>query len=173
MTHVPYRGSPQAMLGLLANEIQLFPVGMALGAAHLEEGKLTALTVTAERRMPMLPGVPTVGEVGLADLTISNWWGIAAPKGTPEPVIELLHQIAVESLHDPIVVERFMALGMTVLIQTRDQFTTSLRQFRRPDGSRYAVNDASEYAELCLDRWESLIAASKIKLVLTGQAYWG
>ena len=127
VTHVPYRGSPQAMLGLLASEIQLYPVGLALGAAHLGEGKLAALAVTAERRMPMLPEVPTVTEAGLPDLTMSNWWGMAAPKGTPEPIIRRLDQAVTKALNDPIVAERFAALGMNVPTQTREQFSASLR----------------------------------------------
>jgi tripartite-type tricarboxylate transporter receptor subunit TctC len=127
VTHVPYRGSPQAMLGLLAGEIQLYPVGLALGAAHLGEGKLAALAVTAERRMPMLPEVPTVTEAGLPDLTMSNWWGMAAPKGTPEPVIRRLDQAVTKALNDPVVAERFAALGMNVPTQTREQFSASLR----------------------------------------------
>jgi tripartite-type tricarboxylate transporter receptor subunit TctC len=126
MTHVPYRGTPAAMLALLANDIQLFPVGLALGAAHLADGRLTALAVTAKERMQMLPDVPSVIEAGLPDLAFSNWWAMAAPKGTPEPVIRVLNHAVAGALADPAVIDRFAALGLVVPTQTREQFTTSL-----------------------------------------------
>ena len=66
ITHVPYRGSPPAMLAPLANEIQLFPIGLAVGAAHLGEGKLTALAVTTKERLPMLPGGADCGRSRLS-----------------------------------------------------------------------------------------------------------
>ena len=77
--------------------------------------------------MPMLPDVPTVTEAGLPDLTISNWWGMAAPRGTPEPVIELLGQAVLEALNDSIAVERFSALGLLMPKQTRVQFGAGLK----------------------------------------------
>ena len=125
--HVPFRGSPPAMLALLADQIQLFPVGLLVGATHLADGKLTALAVSTGNRIPALPDVPTAIEAGWSDLTISNWWGMAAPKGTPEPIIRLLDQAVVAALRDPNVVERFAALGLLMPTQTREQFTASLR----------------------------------------------
>ena len=75
----------------------------------------------------MLPDVPSVVEAGFPDLAISNWWAMAAPKGTPEPVIRVLNHAVAGALADPAVVERFAALGLVVPTQTREQFTTSLR----------------------------------------------
>ena len=64
IAHIPYRGSPPATLAAIANEIQLYAIGLAAVAGHLKEGKLTALAVTANQRLPMLPEVPTVVEAG-------------------------------------------------------------------------------------------------------------
>ena len=58
MTHVPYRGAPQAAMATLANEIQLFPMGFAVVGGHLRDGKLTAIAVTTNERLPMLPRCP-------------------------------------------------------------------------------------------------------------------
>lgn len=126
IAHIPYRGSPPATLAAIANEIQLYAIGLAAVAGHLKEGKLTALAVTANQRLPMLPEVPTVVEAGFPSLAISNWWGMAAPKQTSESVIGVLNQAIVETLSDTTVVERFAALGMLVPTQTREQFVASL-----------------------------------------------
>jgi tripartite-type tricarboxylate transporter receptor subunit TctC len=74
LTHVPFRGSPPATMALLANDIQLFPVGLAAGASHLREGKLTALAAATEQRLPALPDVATVIESGFPGFIASNWW---------------------------------------------------------------------------------------------------
>ena len=93
LTHVPYRGAPQGAMATLANEVQLYPMGFAVVGGHLQAGKLTALAVTASERLPMLPEAPTVVEAGFPDLVSSNWWAIAAPKGTPEPILRLLNRL--------------------------------------------------------------------------------
>jgi tripartite-type tricarboxylate transporter receptor subunit TctC len=126
LTHVPYRGSPAAVLALLANEIQLFPVGLAAGAAHLLDGKLTALAAATEKRLPMLPQVPTVIESGFAAFTAANWWGMAAPKDTPVDIIERVRQALDEALSSPAVIDRFTAMGLLASRETREEFVASL-----------------------------------------------
>src|SRR5262245_65428350 len=86
MVHIPFRGSPQGVMAVLANEIQLFTVGLAAGAGHLKEGKLIALAVATEQRLPQLPDVPTLIESGLPGFTGANRWGMAVAKGTPGAV---------------------------------------------------------------------------------------
>ena len=66
-------------------------------------------------------------EAGFPDLVSSNWWAIAAPKGTPEPVLGLLNDAVVEALGSPTVAETFGTLGMRVPTKTRAQFVASLR----------------------------------------------
>jgi tripartite-type tricarboxylate transporter receptor subunit TctC len=127
IAHIPYGGSPPAMMALLANQIQLFSAAWVVAAGHRGESKLTVLAVTTEKRLGALPEAPTTIEAGFPKLAILNWWGMAAPKGTPEPVIQTLNQAVAAALHDPAVVERFAALGMLVPTQTRAQFVASLR----------------------------------------------
>lgn len=126
ITHIPYRGSPPATLAAIANEIQLYPIGLAAVAGHLKDGKLIAIAVTTDKRLPMLPEVPTVVEAGFPSLAISNWWAIAAPKQTPESTVSALNRAVIDALSDSTVVEHFAALGMRVPTQTREQFIASL-----------------------------------------------
>jgi tripartite-type tricarboxylate transporter receptor subunit TctC len=107
-------------------EIAHNPIGLAAVAGHLKDGKLIAIAVTTDKRLPMLPEVPTVVEAGFPSLAISNWWAMAAPKQTPESTVGALNQAVIDALSDSTVVEHFAALGMRVPTQTREQFIASL-----------------------------------------------
>ena len=112
MQHIPYRGSPQGVMALLQNDIQLFTVGYAAGVGHLKDGKFTALAVATDARLPELPDMPTLIESGLPGFTGANWWGMAAPAGTPEPVIRKLREAVQAALREPNVIERYKAIGL-------------------------------------------------------------
>jgi tripartite-type tricarboxylate transporter receptor subunit TctC len=134
ITHVPYRGAAPAALAALANEIQLFPMGLAVVGSHLRDGKLTALAVASAERLSALPQVPTLIEEGYPTLAISNWWAVAAPKGTPEPIVTLLNRALTQALADVSVVKSLAALGIGVPTQTREQFVAGLR----PEAARWS-----------------------------------
>jgi tripartite-type tricarboxylate transporter receptor subunit TctC len=127
LTHIPYRGSPPAVQGLLSNDIQLFPVGLAAGSAHLQVGKMTAIAVATEQRFTPLPEVPTIIESGFPGFTAANYWGMSAPKGTPASVIRRLHEAVAEALKDETVLKRFAALGIVVPTLTQEQFAVGLK----------------------------------------------
>jgi tripartite-type tricarboxylate transporter receptor subunit TctC len=116
LTHVPYKGSPEALLGLLKNDIQLFPIGLSIG-----------LAVAAGQRLRMIPGVPTMSEAGFPGFTASNWWGMAGPAGTPDDVADTLHKAVVEALATQPVTARFLEMGMLAPEITRQQFAASLK----------------------------------------------
>jgi tripartite-type tricarboxylate transporter receptor subunit TctC len=127
MQHIPYRGSPQAAMALLQNDIQLFTVGYAAGIGHLKEGKFTALAVATQERLPELPDVPTLSESGLPGFTGANWWGMAAPAGTPEPIIRKIREAVAAALREPNVIERYKALGLVIPKESPEQFAASLK----------------------------------------------
>ena len=124
---VPYRGSPQATLALLKNDIQLFPIGLAAVGGNLEEGKVTALAVATEKRMPMLPDVPTMAKAGFPGFVASNWLGMAAPAGTPDEILDTLAGAVAEAQKSALVTERFTKLGILVPELPRPQFAASLK----------------------------------------------
>lgn len=126
-TCVPYRGSPPATLALLQNDIQLFPIGLAAVGGHLGEGKITALAVATEKRISMLPNVPTMAESGFPGFVASNWFGMAAPAGTPDDILDTLARAVAEAQATALVKERFAKLGMLVPDLSRAQLAASLR----------------------------------------------
>jgi tripartite-type tricarboxylate transporter receptor subunit TctC len=127
MQHIPYRGSPQGVMALLQNDIQLFTVGYAAGVGHLKDGKFTALAVATGARLPELPDVPTLIESGLPGFTGANWWGMAAPVGTPEPVIRKLREAVQAALAQPNVIERYKAIGLGIPKDSPEQWAAGLK----------------------------------------------
>lgn len=124
LVHVPYRGAPPAMQALLANEVQLYLAGWGVGRAHVESGKVRAIAVAAEKRLPGVD-VPTLIESGFPGFVASNWWGLAAPKGTPAAICEQLHTAVVTALKDSATLERLETLGFVAVGDTPAAFLKS------------------------------------------------
>ena len=92
LTHVPYKGSGQAVTDLLAGTVPMAMPGTAAMVKHIRAGKLRALATTGRARAAQLPEVPTLAESGLAGYEAYVWMGLLAPKGTPRAVIEQLQR---------------------------------------------------------------------------------
>ena len=92
MTHVPYKGSGPATLDLLAGRVQIFFATIPTMLQYVETGRVTLLAVTSEKRSPLFPNIPTVSESGVPSFEISTWWGVVAPAGTPNEVVQKLNQ---------------------------------------------------------------------------------
>jgi tripartite-type tricarboxylate transporter receptor subunit TctC len=91
MTYVPYKGRGSAMADLLGGQIQVTADSLATLAPYFEQGKVRPLLVTSAARLPELPNVPTMAELGLNGYPPDTWMGIAAPAGTPEGVVSTLN----------------------------------------------------------------------------------
>ena len=85
---VPYKGGGPAAQALAANQVQVTRFGVGNFMGLIQAGKVKALAVSADQRSPLLPEVPTFKEAGLGDYPGQGWWGLAAPKGTPAPIVE-------------------------------------------------------------------------------------
>lgn len=127
IVHVPFRGSPNAVLALLTNDIQLLPLGLGGASGHLREGKLTTLAVATEHRLSALPDTPTMIESGYPGFKAANWWGMAVPNGTPDDVVQTLYRSVVEALRDPTVSSRYAAMGLVKPAGTPKEFAASLK----------------------------------------------
>jgi tripartite-type tricarboxylate transporter receptor subunit TctC len=110
LVHVPYRGAPPAMQAVIANEVHLYLAGWGVGKGQVETGRVRALAVASEKRVPNVP-LPTAIESGVPDYVASNWWGLAAPQGTPQPVLDRIYKAITVALADPGVVQRLDELG--------------------------------------------------------------
>jgi tripartite-type tricarboxylate transporter receptor subunit TctC len=111
MPHVPYKGTGPMITDLLGNQTQATFTGALPLVPHIKSGKLTPLAVGSAKRIPALPDVPTVAELGYKGFETSQWYGVIAPAGTPEAIVAKLNAEINRILKMPDVVERLTADG--------------------------------------------------------------
>ena len=144
MTHVPYKGSGQAIQDVLAGQVQVFITTPPSVMGHVQNGKLKALAVTGKTRHPQMPNVPTVTEAGLPHYELESWVALYVPAGTPREVIQKLSQD----------VKRSMELPETK--QRADQAGIEVRYLSPADTTRQLDSDIAS--------WSKAIKAANIRL---------
>ena len=107
MTHIPYRGTGPQLADLLAGRLQASSAGMPTLGAHIRAGKLRAIAVGTQHRIPALPDVPTVQEMGFKNFETSQWYGMHVPAGTPPDIVKRLQVESLKALKSSAVTERF------------------------------------------------------------------
>ncbi len=114
MTSVPYRGIPPGLPDLLEGRLQVGLLPGPLALQHVQSGKLRALAVLANQRLPTLPDVPTFAEAGFADAQVMSWYTIAVRAGTPGAIVERLHGSAMKALQGAETHDRLTRAGCEI-----------------------------------------------------------
>lgn len=140
---VPYKGGGPAANALLGGEIEFMFEQTYAALPSIQAGKTRALAVTSEKRLPSLPDVPTMAELGYPDATVSNWLGVVAPKGTPPAVVKKLNAAFNKALAQPDVREKIAGPGNLVGGGSPEEFASFI---------------AAE-----AKRWQALIVARNIR----------
>ena len=143
---VPYKGQPPAITDVIGGQIQLFFGAPALLVPHVKSGKLKAIAVTSGKRLDDLPTVPTLTESGFGDVVGgSGWFGLVAPAGTPQSVVNHLNQELNAALKSPEVIERMRRAYAFAQGGSPEEFT----RFLADEGTRWSklVKDANIKAE--------------------------
>jgi tripartite-type tricarboxylate transporter receptor subunit TctC len=112
LSHVPYKGSSQAMQDLLGGRVKVSFAGIPNVLPHVRSGRLRALGVTGARRWPDLPEVPTIAEAGVPGFEADLWLCMLAPAGTPVPIVNRLAEEIGKALHDPELVHNLRLAGI-------------------------------------------------------------
>ena len=129
MVHLPYKGGGPALIALLANEVQVeFDPLPSASFSHIKQGSLTLLATSGARRPRVAPDVPTVAESGLAGFDVSSWYGVFAPAGTPQPVIDKLNAGIARAVDLPDVQAKLTELGSDPYILTPAAFAQVIRR---------------------------------------------
>jgi tripartite-type tricarboxylate transporter receptor subunit TctC len=142
-THIPYKGAGPALMAAVSGESPVATPSLPSALPQVQAGKLRALAVTSPERIPLLPDVPTVGELGYPKATVFGWVGLHTPTGTPPQVIQALEKAARKAMQDPALMERLKNQGATP-----------------------AYRDSAGYAKLVTEeakRWKHVVQEAGIK----------
>jgi tripartite-type tricarboxylate transporter receptor subunit TctC len=122
IVHIPYRGAAPAINDMLGQQVQMTFLDLPVILPHIKAGALRGIALGARERAPTAPDVPTTAEVGMPDLLIENWYGMIAPAGTPDKILDAVNRIANEAMADPGVKQKLADQGLTVAGDTREHF---------------------------------------------------
>lgn len=125
--HVPYKGGTPALTDLLGERISFMPINPVEVISHIRSQKLRALAVASPTRLGLLPEVPTVAESGLADFDASVWWGLVAPAGTSQSVVNRLNSELQKILAESAFQARLAELGVVTSPGSAAQFSDFIR----------------------------------------------
>jgi tripartite-type tricarboxylate transporter receptor subunit TctC len=114
LTHVPYRGAPEAIADTAAGRVDFVIAPLAAGRAFLDNKQLIAIASTAKKRSPLIPDVPTINESGLK-MRMGAWVGLFGPKNMPADLVQKIHAATVAALAMPEAKDRFAKLGADVM----------------------------------------------------------
>jgi tripartite-type tricarboxylate transporter receptor subunit TctC len=144
LTHVPYRGGGPALQDMMAGTIDATFTPLSTVASYVQSGRLRALAVANRRRESLLPEVPTMDEAGLADFRATIWFGLFAPRRTPDAVLDRLHGAAQAALEEDRIKALWIEQGARVEPESRADF------------ARFVAADAA--------RWSRIARLANVKL---------
>ncbi len=128
ITHVPYKGAPQAVTDLLAGHMNLMFNSIATMLPHVRSGRLRVLGVASSKRSPQFPDTPTIAEAGVPGFEADNWFGILAPANTPRRIISRLNDVLVKVVRAPETRAQFEALGADPVGSSPEEFAAFIRK---------------------------------------------
>jgi len=143
LTHIPYRGTAQAVTDLLGGQVDAMFLPIHVALPHVRTGKLVALGIGSDKRHPLMPDLPTIAETRVGQVNVDMWYGIFAPPGTPPDQVARLNRELTEILAAPEVRTAFQSQGM-------DPATSTPEEFRR-------------LVERDADRWLQLVKRQNIR----------
>jgi tripartite-type tricarboxylate transporter receptor subunit TctC len=127
LLHVPYKSGPAALNDLLGGQLSIYLGGIPINLPMIKAGKVRALGTSGTKRSPQLPQVPTIAESGVPGFEVNVWYGLFAPRATPQRVIEKIASDVKRLITTPEMRERFTALGVEAEGTSPSEFRTYFR----------------------------------------------
>ena len=122
LLHVPYKGPAPALQDVIAGRVPLMCDNFSNVIPHVRSGRLRAVALTALKRHPQAPDVPTADESGLPGFEMGIWYGFAVPSATPKAVVQRLNAEIAKALREPKIAERLEQLGLAVVADSPEDF---------------------------------------------------
>ncbi len=122
MAQIPYKGGGQAIVDVIAGQVQMIVSDALPVAQHIKSGKVRPLAITSAKRSPLFPDIPTFAEGGLQGVVALNWWGVFLPAGTPQPVVNAYQAALVKIMGDPDLKDKFAGLGVEAHATSQEDF---------------------------------------------------
>ncbi len=127
IVHVPYKGTAPALIDLAGGQVPVGFYTLSATSGHVKTGRLRALGISALKRSPAIPELPTLAEAGLPGYEASTWIGVLAPAGTPREIVERLHAEIAKILTLPDVQQAFAVQGFDMIANTRTEFAAQIK----------------------------------------------
>jgi tripartite-type tricarboxylate transporter receptor subunit TctC len=127
IVHVPYKGSGQALVGLMSGETDMLIMAAAVAAPQIQAGKVRGIALLADKRVANLPAVPTAAESGVPGFEVPIWYGILTPSGVPREIIGRLNAELVKALAAADLRDKLAAAGIEPITNTPEQFAEFIR----------------------------------------------
>jgi tripartite-type tricarboxylate transporter receptor subunit TctC len=134
LVHVPYKGAPESNMSVVRGDSHMYFTPANTALELMQSGKVRALAVASDKRVPSMPDVPTLAESGLTNFSYDSWFGLMAPAGTPAAIIEKINKDTVEALQDPVLQDRMAKQGGVVVIHSSP---AKFDEIIRSDTARY------------------------------------
>ena len=144
ITHIPYRGAGPALADLIAGQVDIMFDGLGSSSQHIKSGKIKALAVASEKRVPAFPNVPTAKEAGVPGYVVSTWYGLWAPKGTPQDIVEKMEAEITKAINSPELTEIWANNGSEIPNMVGEPF--------------------GKFVSADIKRWAAVVKASGAKL---------
>ena len=126
LVQIPYKGAGPALADVVGGQVQMMITGVSSTLPFVKTGKLKALGVSSEKRLALMPELPTIAE-SVPGYEVTTWYGVLAPAGTPKPIIAILHSALVKLMNMPDTQERMASLGAGAMTDTPEQFANRIR----------------------------------------------
>jgi tripartite-type tricarboxylate transporter receptor subunit TctC len=135
LTHVVYRGGGAAILDLVAGHVKLGSMTLSTMREHIRAGTLRPLAISSAQRVPELPDVPTLVELGYPELVVRTWYGLSGPAGLSPQIVDEINTVVNKSMHLPKVQEQLAAEA----IETKPMTPTEFTQFMQDEVNKWVA----------------------------------